>query len=539
MYELITPASSRIQCGFGVQSAFTDASLAAFGVAFGVEFILGAGPGSLPSIPLVLIGEATEGLLKHGGSRRAFLAPAEATSRGEEIDRIEICGEVPGKPWLRHQTLKLPKAMRVEPLQLRSGAEVLGRSKAGPVWVREVVGGAFVDRVALPLPVLAPDRPVFEWFNSNTFPQLLPLLQFVREVTGEHRWNATRKACFMFDDPNLHAQSYGFIRYRELASRARESRYHVSFATVPLDAWFVSSRAAALFRENKAQLSLLIHGNDHLSNELARDFTENERLALLGQALRRVRQLEVRSGVEVCRVMAAPHGACRENMMRDMARSGFEAACISHGSLEYHNRKCSWSRTVGNQPAEIIAGLPIIPRFPISADILQKVLFAAYLDQPIVPMGHHQDVAGGLDVLDRLAEQINSLGGVQWTCMSEIAKTHFQWRMDAETLVVRPCSRLARISVPGGAARIRVELPPHSGFDPIQYTLVGESGARRDLDATGSATVSVGETVYLKPASQEDADLSGTPLPRLKCWPILRRVASEVRDRARPWLLRS
>ena len=48
---------------------------------------------------------------------------------------------------------------------------------------------------------------------------------------------------------------------------------------------------------------------------------------------------------------------------------------------------------------EMVAGLPVISRFRISRECQNAILLAAYLDQPIIPVGHHQDVAGGLDLL--------------------------------------------------------------------------------------------------------------------------------------------
>src|SRR3712207_7699471 len=52
-------------------------------------------------------------------------------------------------------------------------------------------------------------------------------------VTG---WTpAPLRAAIMFDDPNLHWKSYGYIIYPELVEHAKEHNYHAVFATVPLD----------------------------------------------------------------------------------------------------------------------------------------------------------------------------------------------------------------------------------------------------------------------------------------------------------------
>lgn len=539
MNDLIIPSSNHIQCTL-IQPAFVkESGWAAFGEHFGVEFSPSPGPGVTPHTSRVLICENVEEVIKSCGPARTFVAPEVASTRGEDIDSIEICGEIPGKAWLRGQLLNLQKTMRVEPIPLRIGVEVMARCKAGPVWVREVVGGAVIDRVALPLPESAatPNSSVFDWLNSETFPQLLPFIQFLREVTGEHRWHFQPKACFMFDDPNLHAQSYGFIDYRKLIAQAVRHRYHVSFATVPLDGWFVSTKAAMLFRDSKAQLSLLVHGNDHVHHELARAYSREQREALLRQALRRIRQMEMKAAVEVCRVMAAPHGACNEDMLRDMARFGFEAACISHGSLRYHNRERAWTRGLGSRPAVIVEGLPVFPRFPMTAaNARQNALLAAYMDQPIVPMGHHGDVASDLELLNGLADHINRIGSVQWVRMSEVARTHFQWRTEAETVVVRRFSRLTRLIVPEDVTCLRVDPLPGGDIAQTSYSIEGARLSKRDCRPGDVVRVVPGEAVWLGPSRSEYLNLETGMIPSFKFWPVARRVAGEVRDRIKPWL---
>src|SRR5206468_10618326 len=128
-----------------------------------------------------------------------------------------------------------------------------------------------------------------------------------------------------------------------------------------------------------------------------------ERKALAVQALRRIERLEQQSGVEVARVMAAPHGACNHDMANVLLRAGFEAACISRSSLMVRNPDLIWPMSVGLNPAEFLGpSLPIIPRFNIRWDSTFAI-FAAFLGQPIILVGHHDDLAGGLEVLEEWA----------------------------------------------------------------------------------------------------------------------------------------
>ena len=536
----VNPRVVRIHCYAPESLRLSEATLAAWGAAFDAEFVP-LDPGADASAgPLLVFGDGHDVPLKLSQARHILFISTEAGSPGVSIDEIEVCGRLPGKPWLQGHKLSLPQTTRVVPLSgLPAGAEIMARCKAGPVWVRERAGERMADRVAWSIQPPGAEQAVFEWFNARTFALWLPVAQFVREVTGGHRWNTPIKACFMFDDPNLHARSYGYIHYSELAEHCHQVGYHVSFATIPLDGWFVSSRAAALFREHKDQLSLLVHGNDHVYREFARPYRYGDRHALLAQALRRIQQLEVRSGVKVCRVMVAPHGACSEDMMGPLARFGFEAASISHSSLRAHNSGRAWTRSLGSHPAECIAGLPIVPRFQMAADNFQTVLFSAYLDQPIIPMGHHQDVAPGLNLLDSLADQINRLGPVQWSSMSGMVRSHFQWRHSAETMVVRPFSTLLKISIPEGIMRLRVD--PHHGshFDRPDYSISSSlQGAFLDFNANEGVAVTGGTTVWLKPAFQKILDPEKMLMPGFKLLQLARRLACEARDRTAPWLRR-
>ena len=173
------------------------------------------------------------------------------------------------------------------------------------------------------LPPVAPGGHVFQHFAARRFASLLPLVQFLTDICGDRGWCAPRlRACFMFDDPNLHATTYGFIDYRHLAERAEAQNYHVSIATIPLDGYFTARRAASLFRQHRVRLSLLIHGNNHTHCELAAPRTQADAQALVADALRRVGRMERVSGVPVARVMAAPHGACSALAAEAMLRLG-------------------------------------------------------------------------------------------------------------------------------------------------------------------------------------------------------------------------
>ena len=90
---------------------------------------------------------------------------------------------------------------------------------------------------------------------------------------------------------------------------------------------------------------LLVHGNNHIHCELADKEPEIKSLAQMHQALNRIERLERRSEVRVARVIAPPHGVFGTKMMCACAKAGFEAACVSWGSIWNSNRHLEWTRT--------------------------------------------------------------------------------------------------------------------------------------------------------------------------------------------------
>jgi hypothetical protein len=230
---------------------------------------------------------------------------------------------------------------------LRAGPDekVLAETAAGPSWVVSAGPGPKHYRSAFALPAVSSGESLRDVLCGERFMEMLPLLHFLRAVCGDTHFDAPPlRACFIFDDPNLHWPRYGFVDFREIAARAGRENYHVSFATIPLDAWFTHAATAEVFRRNADRLSLCVHGNDHTRHELAQSYPPGRRAILLRQAVERIERLECATRLNVCRVMVPPHGACSEAMLTEIPRCGFEAACISHGSLRAHNEASPWTR---------------------------------------------------------------------------------------------------------------------------------------------------------------------------------------------------
>jgi hypothetical protein len=415
-------------------------------------------------------------------------------------------------------------------------------SKQGhPLWAIQESGGRRHFVVSLPLPGLSPGQLLSQYFNETNFLRLLPLIVFVRTLTEDPRWEPPPlQACFMVDDPNLHWRTYGFVDFRRIAEHSKVHGYHMSFATIPQDAWFVHGPTASLFRQSKEHLSLLIHGNDHILQEFGRPYSDAEVDGKLRQALRRVNKLEQRSGVNVAKVMAPPHGACTEAALRGMARLGFEAACISRGSLKRHNKGAEWLNTVGMRPADMICGLPVFPRFPFNSKCHNRILIAVLLDQPIIARGHHQDFEQGLRLFADLSSFVNSLGSVQWADMERISRSHFARRVDGDGLLIRVFTKQIAISIPDGINQVLVERPwlGESDSSPLAWKVANSASEWRSQESNVPIRVVAGQKVEIRSelphiAHTEDGRSNGVGV-----WPVIRRQLTEARDRLTPMMRR-
>lgn len=426
-----------------------------------------------------------------------------------------------------------PRAFRV--IRPQPGESVLATLGGLPVWTARASNGRRWFRSGMPFPTLEAKEGLLDFRSAQRFPYIVPLLEIVREATDDQSWRFPLRATLMFDDPNLHWPKYGCIDYRLLAASGATHRYHTSIATVPLDTWYSHPVAASVFRQHPDQLSLLVHGNNHTHAELLRDRSRPECRSYLRQAEGRVRSLEARSGVPVSRVMAAPHGACSEMMLTAMVDVGFEAAVISPGSLRCFNPDSAWVSGLGLAVTEYIGGLPVIPRLDILRDCQTRILVATYLRQPIIPTGHHWDVADGLELLESTAAFINSLGVVQWCDLATLARSHYATRLHGDEMQVRLFSRHVVLPVPHGVQRLHVEKSWSSGGHPeeIEVRCDGASVASEDDGEATHAAIRAQGTLVIRVNRIESSPNDG-PLPSTGVWPIARRALAECRDRLYP-----
>lgn len=447
---------------------------------------------------------------------------------------------VPAVLWDRRISAGEAVGMMALPRQL-GNLIVLAAKDGAPVWAMLEGEGVAHYYAASDLPELSDGQSLFHHLQNKRFLHLLPLFLFLKSLVEDQRWETPAlQACFMFDDPNLHWRTYGFIDFSQIAAHANKHNYHVCFATIPLDTWFVHKPTAEIFRQHYDQISLLIHGNNHTALELAGFPSDEARNRNLREALKRIGVFERRSDVDVARIMVPPHGACDEKTLKEMAQLGFEAACISHGSLLRYNKGAPWVQTLGIRPAENIGGQAVLPRFPFPGNCHNSILIAAILGQPIIARGHHHDVADGLKALADLSSFVNSLGTVHWSDMKRIARSQYAHRLDGRALLVRMFTRRVEIGVPEGTSQIVVQRPWFQGAECMTFAwqVKGEGSGWKIHQYEEYIPVRPGQQIAILSERPIVPGVESTDVRTGHLWPFIRRQLTESRDRLAPALRR-
>jgi hypothetical protein len=359
---------------------------------------------------------------------------------------------------------------------------------------------------------------------------LLALTDFLRGLCADRDFRQPPlRAAIVFDDPNIRRPSYGFINFRQLVEHADAHDYHAAMAMVPYDATTSHPPTVSLFRARRDRLSLAFHGNSHTKEELLVVQDAASAVALCAQAQRRVTRFEDRTGLTVDRVMIPPHGRCSHRTASALAAVGFDALCAIHP--EPWSQEPDPDRLLsGWGPATFAGPLAVIPRVSMHASPAEIAL-RAYMGNPVVLYGHHEDLRDGLDLLAQAAATVNRLGDVRWASLAEIAHTNIAVREDGDSLLARPYAARTHLRLAPGIRTVAVERPPDSDDALRGWSASGTTeiaGFGTSAPQPGASTLEI----RLRPA--RELDPTAIPAPPNHPWGSLRRVATEARDRAMP-----
>ena len=444
-------------------------------------------------------------------------------------------------PCFHHQTMVEEGIKEFSALHPVEGDELVCSLESQPYWLLRRLGSATFSIVASSPPDFLERQTVYDRFNRMRWLQLLPCFNFLKRLTREENWNPPpQRACLMFDDPNLHWPNYGFIDFAKLVRHAREFNYHASFAMVPFDARFVNRKAAALVKENSSCISLCMHGNDHTPIELAASWPLTRFTQSLAQGLRRIDRFEELSGLSVARVMVPPHGAFREEVAAPLLNLGYEAVCVSRSSFVAWNKGKSRPATFGHSVAELAQGFSLIPRQVMRRGHEGSYRLAAFLNQPIIPHGHHQDCSSGLDLLGDVAASINNIGKVQWMNMTALSRSNYLTKQKDGVLFVKMLSRRVSIPVERHVRELIVERPWMSD-GTVEELLICKNGANTVFSKKCGQRSAVpssqsGALIELISPPPAAVDYRSVRRSRYRLWPAVRRILTEARDRTEPLL---
>lgn len=459
-------------------------------------------------------------------------------------NRLSILTPPPALPHLGSLHFTLHHGLTFSYVHPEPGDQVVATAQDHPFWIESLSPSGHRLTLVGAAPEFPADQQPILALNEDHWLRLLPLLDFLRQVSAPFDWDPSPlRACLMFDDPNLHRPSWGFLDYRSLISHARQHHYHAALATVPLDTWYTHPPTARLFKEFPEYISLLAHGALHTHAELQRPLPSDRRYRDLVHAWRRLQQVESRHGITISRVMAPPHHACSPEACRCLLKAGFTAACVSWKALLRWNGNHPWPPSLGLSMTEWLEdGFPIIPRFNFADQSQVAPLIAAFLRQPIILLGHHWDLNKGMDILATSASQVNRIGPVQWSDMDSILKSCLLTRQSGSHLLVRLHSREVNLMIPPDIDCLQVERPwiQDDQLSPLQ--LIASSPNLPPLTTqAGSLSpplpVAPNSKLVLRspPQPSPPPPVGGRAIvPHATA--LMRRLMCETRDRSMPWL---
>jgi hypothetical protein len=514
--------------------------LSALEEAYPVRFIAAADGGGAEQMDALVVlpdGRAPERstvpyLMLQGDQQEA---PRGDAYRVEMSRSVRLHRALFGQELTEHASPR-PVGIEVEP-----GHDVLASVAGKPVWsCGTVEGGVLRERACASLTELADRDYLRDHLTAGRFWSLLPLAHFLKRLTEDPvRRQQPNAACLVIDDPNVRFSSYGYVHFSQLGRDAREHGYHVSVATIPLDLVLPGQRGLQAFREHSQELSLVVHGNDHVHHELQGCRRQLEADRVIGTADARVRSFEARTGFRIERVMCPPHGRCGPEALAALFRRNYEGLAAAHPfPWDGFGDQRDW-RLGGWLPAQLACGgLPVLPRHPLGAS-LDDLVFRAFLDQPLIVYCHHTDFRVGLGSVHSAVARIGELGEASWMSLEAIARTNAVVGVDGNVATVTTFSRDLRIPRPA-ADSLRIAIPRIFGGGEAPRIEVDDRPLDVELDGSREAFVAVADRsggelrVRLEARNSPPTALDQRP----RAWPLARRAMTETRDRAMPHVRR-
>ena len=456
--------------------------------------------------------------------------------------KFEKCTELDKR--LHNFTFNTTINTEFKPIQLKPNDIILTSHNREAVWLKRKSGSYCHDFLTFSPDELPENHSLWNQLTENNILGFLPLIHFLREIVADISFISPRlRATYIVDDPNIRYSKYGYINFPKLLQSVINYNYHVSFATIPLDLWWVSKPNIRFFQSNKKYFSLAIHGNNHIQYELDKNHDSQTCQMLLSQALKRVSSFEQKNGIDIDRVMIPPHGMCAQQMVQEISKLDFDSILINRPFPWLHTIEASKNHQSENPeivswyPADLVEGAFIIPRQTSFKNMVLKL----FLNKPLILLYHHQDVREGYEILEERANSINNLGEINWMSVGDIAFSNYACQISERTMKLQMFSKRVLINKPENINQIVIEILPGQGRRIVSFKLtIGNSCFKMFPNEFGysSQPIPLPNTnkIMITLQTEDYCDYKTVKAPGLSVWSAIRRILTETRDRMEPKL---
>lgn len=276
--------------------------------------------------------------------------------------------------------------------------------------------------------------------EENSLLKIMPILMFLKYSFGDQCWHGINDyANLTIDDPWLR-EPYGYINFADLSREATNSHFHVTIAFIPYNYKKNQSEAIEVFKKNKKNLSIAIHGNNHdlsefrsggnkkINTEDVNSITFDERDIL--QALYRMDNFSQHTGLSYDRVMIFPRGIFTKASLNPLKKHNFLMTVNSSDPSDGGHSENQLDRMrditleFENFPALKRYSVPEWKNDKNAVTITKsRIQMKLFLDLPVLLYTHHDFFKNGADVFNPIAATINKLKPeVIWSNLGNIAK---------------------------------------------------------------------------------------------------------------------
>jgi len=243
-----------------------------------------------------------------------------------------------------------------------------------------------------------------------------PVMMFLRVACPDAVWhNDLPSACFIVDDPPL-KKRYGFLDFQKLVEAMQAARFSTSIAFIPWNFDRTEKRVAETFKAHSEQLSLCVHGCDHLRGEFgAHDANLLQEKA--ARALERMARHFESSGVGFDDVMVFPQGIFSTAALRALKDCHYLAAVnTSPYPVDAQNLSL---RDLLDVAITRFSDFPLFTRrYPKN---LPELAFDLFLGKPAFLVEHHGFFREGYQSLtDTIRELYRIEPNLRWTNLAAI-----------------------------------------------------------------------------------------------------------------------